>query len=277
MADFSSEVKDKTVLITGAGRGIGKRLAIGFADSGARVALLSRSQSELDAARLEIEHAGGRTMTIAADVRDAGQLTAASARARAAFGSVDVLICAAAILGPIGPLLSTPIEAWLNTIDTNLLGVVHACRAVLPQMMEKRSGKILVLAGGGSSTPRPFVTGHAVSKAALVRLVESLAEEIEDHNIQINCLDPGASYTCMTDEILRAGPDAGVHEAEEAQRTRLTGGTSAKKQISMALFLASPRSNHINGKLLTGSDEPRKLEHMNMLPDLYTLRRQAKG
>jgi 3-oxoacyl-[acyl-carrier protein] reductase len=277
LADSFAGVRDRNVLITGAGRGIGKRLAIGFAAAGARVALLARTSSELELARLEIEHAGGETLTLQADVRDMGQLAAANERIRAEFGGTHILICAAAVLGPIGPLLHAPLAAWKDAIDTGLMGVVHACRAVLPQMMERRSGKIIVLAGGGASSSRPFVTGHAVAKAAVVRFVESLAEEVQDHNIQINCLDPGASYTSMTDEILRAGHDAGVKEAEEAQRIRVTGGTPAEKQIQMALFLASPRSNHISGKLLLASEEPKKLEHLNMLPDLYTLRRQVKG
>ncbi len=277
MADFSAGAKDRTVLITGAGRGIGKRLAIGFASAGANVVLLSRSQAELDAARLEIEHAGGKTLAIPGDVRDFAQLAAAHERASARFGGVHALICAAAILGPIGPLLQAPLDAWKDAIDTNLLGVVLACRAVLPQMMERRAGKIIVLAGGGSSSARPYVTGHAVAKAGVVRLVESLAHEVQDHNVQINCLDPGSSYTCMTDEILRAGHDAGVRESEEAERVRVTGGTAADKQIQMALFLASSHSNHISGKLLLATDEPKKLEHLNMLPDLYTLRRQVKS
>ena len=113
-------VKDKGVLITGAGRGIGKRLAIGFANHGARVALLARSKAELDLANLEIEHAGGVSLRIRADVRDYEQLAAAVERMKAHYGRLDVLICAAALQGPIGPLLSIPGKAWAETIETNL-------------------------------------------------------------------------------------------------------------------------------------------------------------
>ena len=276
MADFSSPLKDKGILITGAGRGIGKRLAIGFAAAGARVALLSRSGPELDVASLEIEHAGGSTLRIQADVCDAGQMAAAVDRMQDEFGGTHVLVCAAASLGPIGPLIDAPIDAWRSALDTNLFGVIHSVRAVLPQMMQRRSGKIVVLSGGGSACARPYLTAHGVAKTAVVRLVESLAEEVEDSNVQINCLDPGSSYTSMTDEILRAGHRAGVKEAEEAQRVRVTGGTPAEKQIQMALFLASPLSNHINGKLILATDDIRKLEQHNMFPDSYTLRRQVK-
>lgn len=277
LADFSSAVKDKGVLITGAGRGIGKRLAIGIAAAGGRVALLARSQPELDVAKLEIEHAGGVTLRIRADVRDFEQMLSAVDRMQVVFGGTHVLICAAGTLGPIGSIVQARLSAWKEALDTNVLGVFHACRAVLPQMIERRSGKIVVLAGGGSSGPRPFVTAHATSKTGVVRLVESIAEEVRDYNIQINCLDPGSSYTSMTDEILHAPELAGTQEVEEARHVRLTGGAAAERQIQMALFLSSPHSNHISGRLISVSDDWKKLEHQNMLPDAYTLRRQVKG
>src|SRR3569832_249060 len=98
--------RERSVLITGAGRGIGKRLAMGFAQSGARVGLLARSQAELDLAKLEIEQAGGTALRIRADVRDPEEMHAAADRMRATFGSLDVLVAAAGIQGPIGPFLS---------------------------------------------------------------------------------------------------------------------------------------------------------------------------
>src|SRR5262245_65336700 len=100
-------IRDKSVLITGAGRGIGKRLALGFAQAGARVGLLARSQAELDLAKLETEQARGNALRIRADVRDLEQLSAAVDRMRVVFGGVDVLVAAAGVQGPIGPLLTT--------------------------------------------------------------------------------------------------------------------------------------------------------------------------
>jgi 3-oxoacyl-[acyl-carrier protein] reductase len=277
LPDSSYAVKEKGVLITGAGRGIGKRLAMGFAAAGARVGLLARSQPELDAARLEIEHAGGNVIRIWADVRDVEKMTAGVDRMRLEFGGTDILICAAAILGPIGSILKFSVDAWQQAINTNVMGVIHSCRAVLPEMIERRSGKIIVLVGGGSSSARPYITAHAASKTALTRLVESVAEEIRDFNVQINCLDPGSSYTSMTDEILHGGPVVPAGEMDEAERIRVTGGIPREKQVQMALFLASPKSNHISGKLLFATDDPKKLEHQNMLSDAYTLRRHMKG
>lgn len=259
--------------MTGAGRGIGKRLAMGFAAAGARVGLLARSPAELDLAKLEIEHAGSVALRIRADVRDYEQVAAGVDRMQVVFGGTHVLVAAAAIQGPIGPLHETKVKPWIETIETNVIGVMNAIRAVLPRMVEQRSGKIIVLAGGGAAYGRPNFSAYAASKAAIVRLVESVAEEVRDHNVQINCLLPGGAYTSMTDEILHAGERAGIKEREEAEKIRITGGIAADKQIQLALFLASEKSNHITGKLIHVTDDWKKLEHENMKPEAYTLRR----
>ncbi len=269
-------LKDKVVLITGAGRGIGKRLAIGFARAGARVGLLARSRAELDLTDLEIEHAGGISLRLRADVRDYDQVCAAVERMRVHYGGLHVLVCAAAIQGPIGPLSETSPKAWAETIETNLLGVMHACRAVLPSMIERRSGKIIILSGGGATSARPNFSAYAASKAAVVRFAETLAEEVRDHNVQVNCMAPGGTYTSMTDEILRAGEKAGWKDSDEARQIRITGGVPPDRQIDLALFLASERSNHVSGKLIHVNDDWKRLEHMNIHPEIYTLRRVQK-
>ena len=274
---MASGIKEKSVLITGAGRGIGKRLAMGFAQAGARVGLLARSQAELDLAKLEIEQAGGNALRLRADVCDLEQVVAAVDRMRAVFGGLDVVIAAAGVPGPIGPLLTTKAKSWAEAIQTNLVGVEHTCRAALPPMIEKRSGKIILIAGGGASVSRPNFTAYAASKAAVVRFGECLADEVLDHNVQVNSMIPGGSYTYMTDEILHAGEEkAGRKEIEDAQQIRLTGGESPERQTQLALFLASERSNHITGKLIHVNDDWKRLENDNMRPELYTLRRVQK-
>jgi 3-oxoacyl-[acyl-carrier protein] reductase len=267
-------IRGKSVLITGAGRGIGKRLAMGFAQAGARVGLLARSQAELDLAKLEIEQAGGNALRIRADVRDLEQMQAAADRVRAVFGGLDVMIAAAGVQGPIGPFLSTRAKAWNETIETNLIGTVNSCRAVLPGMVEKRSGKLILIAGGGSGHARPNFSAYAASKAGMARFVECLAAEVLDHNVQVNSMAPGGAYTHMTDEILNAGEErAGRREIEDAEQVRVTGGVEPQKQILLALFLASERSNHITGKLIHVNDDWRRFEQENMKPELFTLRR----
>jgi 3-oxoacyl-[acyl-carrier protein] reductase len=272
-----SEFTGKAVLVTGAGRGIGKRLAMGFAAEGARVGLVARSKAELDLTHLEIEHQGGVSIRLRADVREPDQLRTAADRMRAHFGApIDVLVCAAGIQGPVGPFLSNPRDTWMETVAVNLFGVVNTCATVLPDMVSRRRGKVVVLSGGGGANPRPNLSAYAASKAGLVRYVETLAEEMLEHNVQVNCMSPGGVYTHMTDEILRAGDKAGWKELEDARQVQLTGGVAAAKQVSLALFLASERSNHITGKMLHVKDDWRKLENATIPPDLYTLRRATK-
>jgi NAD(P)-dependent dehydrogenase (short-subunit alcohol dehydrogenase family) len=269
-----SDIRNKSILVTGAGRGIGKRLALGLAQAGARVGLLARSQAELDLTKLEIEQAGANALRLRADVRDLEQLMAAVDRMKVVFGGVDGLVAAAGVLGPVGPLLSSRPETWAETLNINLLGVVNSIRAVLPAMVAKRCGKIVVIVCGGAGHSRPNFAVYAAAQAGVVRLVECVAEEVSGENVQINCIAPGPSYTHMTDEILRAGEEkAGASEIAEARRVRIDGGTPAEKQIALVSFLASQRSNHISGKLIESTDDWKRLEKENMRPELFTLRR----
>jgi 3-oxoacyl-[acyl-carrier protein] reductase len=273
----TTALKNKNVMITGAGRGLGKRLALGFARYGARIALISRSKSELDLAHIEIEQAGDNALRIKADVTDAEQLKLAVERAHVTFQSpVDILICAAGIHGPLQSFLEASLAAWTQAINVNLLGVVHACRAVLPHMVTRRVGKIIVLTCDSDRPPHTHLSAYTVSKTALVRLVETVAAEVADSNVQINCLDPGRAYTTLTDEIIQAENRLEPTLVAEAREVRRTGGASAELQLQHALFLASEQSNHISGKLIHITDDWQKLRNATLRADALTLRRVLK-
>jgi 3-oxoacyl-[acyl-carrier protein] reductase len=271
------EFKNKGILITGAGRGIGKRLALGFATAGARVGLLARSKAELDLTHLEIEHGGGTALRLRADVRDADQVSRAVDLMHAKFGEIHALICSAGVSGPVGPFLGNARADWVDAIQINVIGVMHCCAAVLSEMAQRRSGKVVVLGGGGGAKPRPYFSSYAASKAANARFIETLAEEFRDYNVQLNCMAPGETYTHMTDEILKAGEGAGWKEQQAAMQTRLTGGTPPEKQIALAMFLVSERSNHVSGKLIHVDDDWKKLLDTGVNPDMFTLRRVQRG
>lgn len=267
-------VAGKVVLITGAGRGIGKRLALEFAARGANVALVARSRAELDLTNLEIQHSGGSSARFAGDVRDREFLAVTANSAAVKFGHpIEILICAAGIQGPIGPTVDTDSKAWWDVIETNLGGTVNACRAVLPAMISARSGKVIALTGGGVASARPNFSAYAASKTAIARFIETLAEEVAEHNVQANCMSPGGAYTAMTDEILRAGDRAGESELRRAEQVRLTGGAATDRQLNLALLLASPKSNHITGRLFHVNDDWERIAQMTLDTDAYTLRR----
>jgi len=273
----ANEFKNKNILVTGAGRGIGKRLALGFARLGARIALVGRSKAEIDLAHIEIEQNGGNALRVRADVTDPEQLSVAVDRARVAFGSpIDVLIYAAGVAGPLQPFTDSSLKSWKETIDINLLGAVYSCRAVLPSMIERRSGKILVLVCDSDSTPKLNFSAYETSKTGVARYVECLAAELVDHNVQVNCFDPGPAYTNLTDEIIRAGDRLEPQVVAVAKETRRTGGVSPELQLEHATFLASESSNHISGKLIHVTDDWKKLRNAQLRPDLLTLRRVSK-
>jgi len=277
LASSTNEFKNKNVLVTGAGRGIGKRLALGFARLGARIALVSRSKAELDLAHIEIEQAGGNALRIRADVTEPEQLALAADRVRVVFGSpVDILVCAAGVTGPLSSLLQGSAKAWLEAIQINLMGVVNSCRAVLPQMVERRTGKIIVLTCGADDPPKFSFSAYATSKTAVVRFVECLAHEVLDHNVQVNCFDPGAAYTSLTDEIIRAENRLEHAVVAAAKETRRTGGVSPDLQLDHVTFLASEQSNHVSGKLVHVTDDWKKLKHATLRPEAFTLRRVHK-
>ena len=277
MPKSTGEFKNKNVLVTGAGRGIGKRLALGFAALGARIALMGRSKAEIDLAHIEIEQAGGNALRIRADVTDPEQLILAVDRARVVFGSpIDILICAAATLGPIHPFMQSSVKSWADTIGINLLGVMHSFRAVLPAMTEKRAGKIIVLACESDDLPKLNLSAYTTSKTALVRFVEVVAAEVLEQNVQINCFDPGPAYTNLTDEIIHAETRLEPRVITDAKETRRTGGISPELQLKVATFLASEQSNHVTGKLLHVTDDTNKLRNETLRPDAFTLRRMHK-
>jgi len=267
------EFRDKTAVITGAGRGIGKRLAIAFAAQGARVGLVARTLPELHIANMEIGHAGGASIVAPADVSDYNQVDSVIDAIRRRLGPIDILINAAGVLGPMGPTANVDAKAWLDALHVNLAGVFHCCRAVLPEMIARRSGKIIAISGPGGSNPRPFFSSYAAAKAGVVRFTETLAEEVAEHNIQVNAVFPGATYTAMTDQVLETGEAAGEKALEEARHTRETRGTAPEKQIGLVLFLVSQRSNHITGKLISVNDDWQRLENSSMSPERFTLRR----
>ncbi len=277
MASVGGEFKTKNVLVTGAGRGIGKRLALGFGRLGAKVGLVARSRAEIDLTHIEIEQAGGSALRIRADVTDPEQMTVAFDRARVAFGSsIDILICAAGVTGPLSSFLQSPLRAWTEAIQVNLLGVVHSCRAALPSMIEKRSGKIIVLCCDGDEPPKINLSAYTTSKTAVVRFVESIAAEVLDYNVQVNSFDPGPAYTSVTDEIIRAESRLEPRVVNAAKETRRTGGVPAELQLETAMFLASEQSNHVTGKLIHVTDDWKKLRDATLRKGAFTLRRVHK-
>lgn len=264
------------ILVTGASRGIGAALAQTLAHAGARVAILARDEAKLAEVASRIVNRGGRAIPVAADVARPAEVSAAVNEAYKQLEGIDVLVNAVGIQSPIGPFAENDLTTWEHAIQVNLMGPVRIIHAVLPIMKARRGGKIINFSGGGAAGPRPHFSAYAASKAALVRLTETLALELDPFNIQVNAVAPGAINTQMLDEIIAAGEKAGA-EYNQALARLESGGTPVELVCELILFLASPASGRLTGKLISAPHDPwqewsGKATELNASP-MYTLRR----
>ena len=197
-----AEITGKTVVITGASRGIGAAAARLFAEQGAKVALLARSRDEIGRIADEI---GESALAIACDVADWQQVEVAIGRVIATFGSVDVLINNAGVIEPIGALSSSDPAAWGRAIDINLKGVYHGMRAVLAQMHRQGGGTILTIGSGAAHNPMEGWAPYCSSKAGVHMLNRCLHKEEAGRGIRAISLSPGTVATEMQREIKASG------------------------------------------------------------------------
>jgi len=271
------KLTDRVAIVTGGGRGIGKAIALAFAREGAHLVLSSRTLSEAQATAAEARAIGQRALAMKVDVSERQEVEAMVAAALAKFGGIDILVNNAAVQPPIGPLWENDPDEWLRAVLINLGGVFLCCQAVLPIMIRQGAGKIINLSGGGATSPRPFFSAYAASKAAIVRLTETLAEEVKQHNIQVNAIAPGPVNTRMTEQVLAAGSAAGEEILARTRREKETGGVPPERAAALALFLASDESDGLTGRLISAVwDDWRSLASCLeevMATELYTLRR----
>jgi 3-oxoacyl-[acyl-carrier protein] reductase len=271
-------LKDKIAIITGGSTGIGRGIAVAFAKEGAHLMLSSRTLRDLKEARKEIigKHSA-RVELFPADVSNPEAVKELVDLTLKKFPTVDILVNCAGIYGPIG--LSTDIDSqkWLETINTNLWGAFLCMQAVLPVMLKNKSGKIINLSGGGAVAPFPRFSAYSASKAAVVRLTETIAEEVKGRGVYINAIAPGAVNTRLLDQAIAAGKAAGEDFLARSLKQKQEGGVSPEKVAELAVFLASPQSDGLTGKLISllwdnWRDIPQHMDKI-MSSDIYTMRR----
>ncbi len=198
----NQDVTGKTVLITGASRGIGAAAARAFAAAGANVVLTARSSDALAALAKEI---GDRALALQCDVADAAAVKDVVAKAIAHFGSLDVLVGNAGMIAPISRLSDTDPEAYSRTIDVNLKGVFYGMQAVLPHMLNRGAGTIITISSGAAHGPIEGWPSYSSSKAGAYMLTRVADLENRPHGIRVLGLSPGTVATQMQHEIKASG------------------------------------------------------------------------
>jgi len=272
-------LKNKIAIITGAGGGIGSTIAETFAKEGCSLILIDRAKATLDRVSKELEKYNCESLLETCDVCSKREVDNAVDAALKKISKIDILVNTAGIQGPIGPFINNDANKWMETIDVNLNGTVLFIKAVLPTMIKQGCGKIINFSGGGAFNPRPNFSAYATSKAAVVRLTETLAEELKEYNIQVNAISPGAVNTRMLEEVLEAGSEvAGTEFYEKAKKQKEEGGDPPQLAADLILFLCSEKSYNLSGKTISAKwDNWREWDKEKiskiMSSDLYTLRR----
>ncbi len=275
------KLNGRNALITGGSQGLGEAIAEHFIREGANVLICAREPSKLSATHERLQKLAGsgqKVFSRPCDVSSEKEVTELVEFALAQLGSLHILVNNAGVYGPMGPTETVPINEWKRALDINLLGVLLPCRAVIPHFKKKGSGKIIVLSGGGATNPLPNISSYAASKAAAVRLMETLAEELRSFKIDVNAIAPGALATRLVDEVLAAGPEkVGPAFYEKNKKWKAEGATPLNLGANLAVYLASSESDGITGKLISAQWDPwAKLhEHGDELAksDIYCLRR----
>ena len=269
--------RSKNAVITGGSRGIGFAIAEAFVHEGATLLLISRNAVELGEAKKRLG-GGENIFAVALDVASdqAPQDLRRAIEAHFPDG-IDVLVTAAGIYGPIGRAFELDPKLWKQAIDVNLFGTFAAIQAVVPFMRKRGGGKIVTFSGGGEGAYARF-SAYVASKGGVVRLTETLAEELCEFHIDINAIAPGPVNTKFLEELLAAGPErVGKETYEKSLAQKADGGVPPEKVAELVLFLASSVSDGISGKLISAIRDNYKNfpEHRDEIinSDIYNVRR----
>jgi NAD(P)-dependent dehydrogenase (short-subunit alcohol dehydrogenase family) len=264
----------RVALVTGAGRGIGKAIALALSDAGASVVVCARSQDEISGTAAEIAERHGRPLAIRADVSNRHQVEKMVAQVEADMGRVDLLVNNAGSGGTVGPLAEIDPDEWWHTLEVNLRGPLYCSRAVLPGMLARGDGRIVNVASGAGLVPKPMLSAYAVSKAALIRLSENLAVETRPYGVQVFAIFPGLVRTAMIEAL-------SVDETSVKQDFAASFASGAdvppEKAGRLVAYLASGRADALTGRFVhVNADVQQMVADISDIEerDLYVLRQR---
>lgn len=260
-------------MVTGAGRGIGRAIALALSDAGAAVAVCARSQEEVTRVADEIADREGRALAVRCDVTHRREVEDLVSAVETKIGPVDLLVNNAAQPGPIGPLAATDPDEWWQTLEVNVRGPLYCTRAVLPSMLSRGHGRIINISSGAGFAAWPMVSAYVVSKAALYRLSESLAAETREHGVMVFAISPGLVRTAMTEWGLSCGEPSVEQFFADAFASE--ADVSAEAAAALVAYLATGAADALSGRNIDVSDDVAQMvvraaeieEH-----DLYVMR-----
>ncbi len=246
-------------IVTGAGRGFGKAIAMRLAREGYAVALTARTESQIAETAAEIRLAGGRAMAVAGDVTDRESVARVVAAAQRQLGPVDLLINNAGVPGPFGPIWTVDPEEWWASQAVHIRAPLLFLRAVLPGMTERKAGRIIIVAAKASRVVAPNLSAYCVGKIAQTRIVEEVAVETRDLGIAAFAIDPGFVFTELAAQTLNSpaaqrwlpGMVARVREKREDPNAAADLARCAQRCVD----LASGRYDRLSGRYFEMTDD----------------------
>jgi NAD(P)-dependent dehydrogenase (short-subunit alcohol dehydrogenase family) len=267
----------QVALVTGAGRGIGRAIALALSEAGAAVAVCARSEDQVTDVARKIAGRKGRALAVRCDVRHRHEVEDMAAQVAAAIGPVDLLVNNAGQSGPAGPIAATDPDQWWQALEINLRGPLYCARAVLPGMLSRGHGRIVNVSSGAGFAAIPMLSAYAVSKAALYRLSENLAAETRGHGVMVFTIVPGLARTTISESLLSCGEPSIELWFKDAFANQQD--VSTESAATLVVYLASGAADVLSGRYIFATEDVAQMvarakeieEH-----DLYVLREREQ-
>jgi NAD(P)-dependent dehydrogenase (short-subunit alcohol dehydrogenase family) len=229
----------KIAVVTGAGRGIGRAIALAMARNGADVAVVDIVQDNIEKVVAEIDDLGRRAIGIPTNVLDQLQIETMIAQAHKTFGHLDILVnCAGNIV--LKSFLDTPVEIYRTQMDLHYMATVIACKAAVPIMVKQGGGKIISMSSISGTIGYEHHSAYSPAKGAIIRFSEAIASELKTYNINVNCIAPNAVDTTLFDDWM----------AETHTKIDRTGWIQPDEIGELAVYLSSPAARSITGSTI---------------------------